>query len=136
MKRSYLLLFLLPFFLASCAALDRKADLPVLGGIKWTLSAIEGKSYNLGEKTVIEFDTKEYTISGKAGCNGFSAEYEAFTDNRITIEEIASTKMYCEGLMAVENQMLTNLREVKRYEIKADKLYLYGETHVLLTFER
>jgi heat shock protein HslJ len=136
MKHKYLLLLLISITLFSCAALDQDGDRPVLGGIKWTLSAIEGKSYSLGDKAVIEFDTKENSVKGKAACNGFSAEYEPLTDNRITFSEITSTKMYCEGVMDIENQMLTNLSKVKRYEIKAGKLYLFGDDHLLLTFKK
>ena len=136
MKHAYLLLFLLPFVFGSCAALDQQGDRPELGGIKWILTSIEGKTYNLGDKTTIEFDTKENKVNGNAACNGYSAEYETLTDNRIRFLEIISTKMYCEGVMDIENQMLTNLTKIKRYEIKADKLYLYGEANVLLTFKR
>lgn len=120
----------------SCAALNQEGDRPDLGGIKWTLSAIVQKNYNLGDKTIIQFDTKDSKVTGKAACNGFSADYETLTDNRIHFLDIISTKMYCEGIMDIENQMLTNLRKVKRYEIKADKLYLYGEAELLLTFKR
>lgn len=136
MKRRYLLVLLMPLLSFSCAILDHDADRPVLGDIKWTLSAIEEKKYNLGDKTILEFDIRERTAKGKAACNDFSAEYEPLTDNRISFSEIISTKMYCEGVMDIEHQILTNLSKVKRYEIKADKLYMYGDAQLLLTFKR
>ncbi|HXI01291.1 MAG TPA: META domain-containing protein [Sphingobacteriaceae bacterium] len=135
MKHKYLLL-LIPFLSFSCTVLDQTADRPVLGGIKWTLSAIEGKMYNLGDKTTIEFDIKEHTAKGKAACNGFSADYEPLTDSRISFVNVTSTKMFCDGLMDIEQDIMTHLRKIKRYEIKADKLYLYGEANLLLTFKR
>jgi heat shock protein HslJ len=135
MKYRYLLL-LLPVWFSSCAVLDNDADRPVLGDTKWILTAMEGRVYNLGDRTMLEFDTKERKITGKAACNGFSGEYEPLTDNRLSFVNIVSTKMFCDGVMDIENQMLTNLGKVKRYEIKADKLYLYGEANLLLTFKR
>lgn len=124
-------------FCCSCKALNSTNDSQVLGdNTRWMLTAIEQKSLNLSEQAYLQFNTKEYTISGKAACNTFSAEYEMLTGNRITVSDIISTKMYCEGAMDEENQILTNLRDVIRYEIKADKLYLFGDEGLLLTFER
>ncbi|HEY1024376.1 MAG TPA: META domain-containing protein [Sphingobacteriaceae bacterium] len=122
--------------LYSCKVLDGTADRQVLGeNTQWVLTAIAEKPVSI-ENAYLRFDTKEHRISGKAACNGFSAEYEIFTENRITFSEISSTKMYCEGLMDEESEILTNLRSVKRYEIKADRLYFYSDGGLLLTFKR
>lgn len=123
-------------FAASCKVLNSATDRQVLGeNTHWALTSIANKPNDI-ESAYLKFDTKDHKVSGKAACNGFSAAYELFTDNRIVFSEITSTKMYCEGLMDEENAILTNLQHVKRYEIKADRLYFYGDEGLLLTYKR
>lgn len=134
MKRSTLVL--LSFLMCtSCEVLKSDTDSPKLSNTKWTLHSIKERVVNLGDKAYLNFDEKNNRISGKAACNSFSGEY-AIVKQTIKFESIGSTKMYCEGLMDKENEIITALNDARRYEIKANMLYLYSTDQLLLTFKR
>jgi len=123
------------FALASCNAVQHTSDIPKLGESNWKLIAIEQKPVNFGDRAYLKFDEKENKVSGKAVCNSFSSDYE-MVGQKITFSGINSTKMYCEGIMDDENQIITQLQKTSRHEVKSDKLYFYDEGKVVLTFKR
>lgn len=131
--RSYLLLCL--FFLTGCAALKPNSDIPKLGESVWNLTAIEQRPVNFDGRAFIKFDEKENKVSGKALCNSYFSDYEMI-GQKITFSSVGSTKMYCEGMMDEENQIITQLQKTKRYEVKSDFLYFYSGEKLALTFKR
>lgn len=130
-----LLLLVCVFALSACSAIQPAADVPKLGETNWKLIAIEKKPVNYGDRAFLKFDEKENKISGKAACNSFSSEYEMI-GQKITFTSIGSTKMYCEGIMDDENQIITQLQKTSKYEVKADMLYFYAQDKLALTFKR
>jgi heat shock protein HslJ len=130
------LLFIGAFLISSCAILKPASDQPRWRESVWNLTAIDQRQVNFGDKAFIKFDVKKNKISGKTLCNTFTSDYEMFTMQRIVISDISSTKMYCEGMMDEENKILTNLQKTKRYDVKADFLYLYADNGPILTFKR
>ncbi len=135
MKFTLFTAFVAIVFLSSCKALEPDADLPKLGESVWKLTAINQKPASYGDAAFIKFDEKENKISGKAVCNSIFSDYEMIKQ-KVTFTEIGSTKMYCEGKMDDENQIITNLQKTTRYEVKADFLYLYAGEILVLTFKR
>lgn len=131
--KPYLLLCL--FLITSCSALKPNSDLPKLGESVWNLTAIEQRPVNFDGRAFIKFDEKENKISGKALCNSYFSDYEMI-GQKITFSSVGSTKMYCEGMMDEENQIITQLQKTKRYEVKSDFLYFYSGEKVVLTFKR
>lgn len=123
------------FTLTACNAIQPAADLPKLGESNWKLIAIEQRPVNFGDRAFLKFDEKENKVSGKAVCNSFFSEYE-MTGQKIKFDAIGSTKMYCEGIMDDEHQIITQLQNISRYEVKSDMLYLYAEHKLALTFKR
>ena len=119
-----------------CDAIKPDNGVQRLGGQKWKLTAIDHKPVNGEGKAYLEFDEKEMEVAGKAFCNSVKAEYELMGRNQLTFEEVTSTKMFCDGVMDLENQMVTNLQSVRRYEIKNGTLYLYSTDQLLLTFTK
>lgn len=121
--------------LAACNVIQQAADVPKLGESTWKLTGIEKRPVSYGDRAFIKFDEKESKISGKAVCNSFFSEYEMI-GQKITFSSIGSTKMYCEGVMDDENQIITHLQKTSRYEVKADMLYFYAGDKLTLTFRR
>jgi len=119
----------------SCSALQPTADLPKLGSSNWKLVSIEHKPVNYGDRAFLKFDEKESKVSGKAVCNSFSSGYEMI-GKKITFDAIGSTKMYCEGIMNDEHQIISQLQKTSRYEVKSDMLYFYSGEKLVLTFKR
>lgn len=122
-------------FLSGCRAFNENADQPELADVQWQLLAMNQKAADLGNKAFIRFNDKDRKISGKAACNSIFADYE-LTGSKLSFSGIGSTKMYCEGLMDQENQIITDLEKTRRYEIKYGLLYLYGSDDLLLTFKK
>lgn len=120
---------------SGCRALNVNSESLLLENSKWRLVSVNQKPVDLGEKAFITFDSKAKRTAGKAACNSFFASYEHIQNN-ITFSGVGSTKMFCEGVMDIENQIITNLQKTNRFEIKSDILYLYSSNEQLLTFTR
>jgi heat shock protein HslJ len=108
-----------------------------LYGTGWVLSSLVDPD---GEITVPPISAPLLTFSedgglyGSGGCNrimsGFTSE-----GNTIAIDEIASSMMYCDGLMELEDRFNRGLAQVSRFEISGDRLVLSDEASInVLTF--
>jgi heat shock protein HslJ len=131
----YSILSVLVWGFMSCTAIKPESDVIKLDGQHWRLSAINHKLINANDNAFLEFNDK-LKVNGKAFCNSVSTDYELMGKNQLRFGTIVSTKMYCEGVMNLENEMITNMQNVRRYEIKNGMLYLYSSDAVLLTFKR
>jgi heat shock protein HslJ len=119
----------------SCNALKPQHSIAKLDG-EWQLTALEHKAITSNGRAYLNFDEEDREVEGKAFCNSITAEYERMGDDQVTFQEVVSTKMYCEGVMDLENQMLMNLKNVKRFEIRNRMLYLMDSDKALLTFKK
>ena len=129
------LLIIAVILLSACSALQHEADQPRLGESVWNLTTIDQKPVNFDDRAFIQFNEKDLKVSGKAVCNSFFSEYEMIKQ-KIVFTGIGSTKMYCEGMMDEENQIITNLQKTTRYEVKSNFLYFYSGERLVLTFKR
>lgn len=128
----FTLLFLV---ISSCSIIKGSADNPKLQDQRWEIVAINQKPISL-KGAFIEFNESKRKAAGKAACNSFSSDYETGTNNQLTFGDIVTTKMYCEGVMDTENEIITNLQQIKNYQIKSDMLYLYNGTELIFTLKR
>jgi heat shock protein HslJ len=67
------------------------------------------------------------TLSGSAGCNNYTAAFEADNDGNISIGPAASTRMMCsepEGIMDQEGEYLAALETAATYNIEGERLQL------------
>ena len=135
MRRLQLCALVLIGIFSGCAIVNPQADHANLGQTPWKLMSIGETPVNLGESAILNFDEEENKISGIAACNSFSAGYEMIK-KAITFEDLITTKKYCEGKMDEENQIVTGLQNVTRYEVKANMLYFYSKEKLVLTYKR
>lgn len=108
-----------------------------LDSVKWNLVKIyeaESAVGVTGKNTFIRFDLQKGAAGGKGGCNSFGSTLQV-NGNTIHISDIFSTKMYCEGIQATENNFFRQLEAATSYEIKGKTLLLYAEKKVVLEFE-
>jgi heat shock protein HslJ len=77
-----------------------------------------------GSEVTAVFGT-DGTLSGKAGCNSYSAPYR-LDGNKMTIEAPVSTRMFCDqpGVMDQEQAYLAALTQVATYSVDGDRLQL------------
>jgi heat shock protein HslJ len=104
---------------------------PLLG--IWDLT-----SYNNGKggiETVIVGTTitadfrADWTVSGTAGCNQYSAGYTTTAPNSITITQPTMTLMACaNNVMQQETQYLSLMLKATKFEISGDQLTLFDSS--------
>ena len=85
---------------------------------------VSGKSTHLATATFTNG-----TLSGSAGCNNFTASYQA-EGNRLTIGPAATTRKHCaepDGIMQQEQEYLDALARVRTYTLKTGLLELRDE---------
>jgi heat shock protein HslJ len=134
--KPYKLLIAVLVILSSCRAMTGSSDDIKLEGTNWQLIAMDKKPSDLGDRATIMFNEKDMKIAGKAACNSIFGGYE-LNRNNISFTGIGSTKMFCDGMMDKENQIVTNLQKIKKFEIKYGLLYLYGsDNELLLTYKK
>ena len=96
----------------------------------YTISLI-GTNRNFLDNLSISFDDAAKKVSGFAGCNRFFGTYST-ESNAIKFGELASTKMYCEGMMEVEDQLLKALVQVSTFSVKDNQLNLRNNDSILV----
>lgn len=109
-----------------------------LEGRKWSLQAIildgmrvEGVE-DASAYIVLGTDGRAY---GRGGCNRFSGSYD-LTWSEIAFGPLASTRMYCEDTMRVEDAFFAALGLVRTVEVEQGTLVMRSEDwSVVLVFE-
>ena len=103
------------------------AELPSITEYRWKLVELNSKPISemtFAEQPFMTFDTETKRVSGSAGCNNFSGEYE-INENamRIQFSKMIATKKMCLD-MTVEDQFLQVLAVVDNYTISGNTLSL------------
>tara|TARA_R100001143_G_scaffold63604_1_gene73779 strand:- start:39474 stop:40160 length:687 start_codon:yes stop_codon:yes gene_type:complete len=98
-----------------------------LSGLNWKLIELEGGRIHKNSETlrtpILQFISDGNRISGNGGCNQFNGNYEIKSDNGISFDDIASTKMACDQ-MEIENKFFNALEEANTYTLTHDTLSL------------
>lgn len=125
------------FILASAFVMKKNNPVqPVaLYDTKWSLKKIhtETGTEEVFTKAFIKFKQEKKSAGGNGSCNSFGSTV-LIDGSKMTISQIFSTKMYCEGVQQTEDKFFTLLEQVTRFEIKAKQLSLYKEDKLLLAF--
>lgn len=125
------------FILASAFVMKKNDPVqPVaLYDTKWSLKKIhtETGTEEVFTKAFIKFNQEKKSAGGNGSCNSFGST--ALVDgSKMTISQIFSTKMYCEGVQKTEDHFFRLLAEVNRFEVTGKTLNLYKEKQLLLEF--
>ena len=132
------LFFLIALILAACASVAPAAS---LDGTSWKLVSYGSSASQtpaVADKDAsLLFNTTTGTMSGNAGCNGFSGDYKA-ADGQLTTGKMMSTLMACaEPFMQQESAVLSTLNGMLKYEVEKDILRIYSaDGQSLLIFAR
>lgn len=109
-----------------------------LYGPKWYLTRIhEGNNVRevTARKAFIRFNREQGSAGGNGSCNSFGSTLKA-NGNTISITDIFSTKMYCEGVQPIEDSFLKQLGITTRFEIRGNTLSLYQNDNLVLEFQK
>ena len=90
----------------------------------------EIKSLNtqqLERKLFFKIDSNENKISGKTDCNTYFGNYIVTNNNKIEIEPLGVTKMYCEDdVMKVESELFKAFRSTMTFNFDNNMLTFYN----------
>jgi len=133
MKLLLTLLVLSVISLAACTTAT-----PAFEDIEWVLESY-GEKGNLqpvleNSEITATFDSIEDKVAGSAGCNRYFGGYET-SRGKLTMGLIASTEMWCEGLMDQEQAYLKILGATETCQIEDGKLHV-SSGDKLLIFKR
>lgn len=137
------ILALLMFLLVACRPSNQISDLVgvpeerPLENTYWVLTELDGKpiaTSNESKKLHIQLNPVTKTASGFAGCNQFTGEY-TLAGKKISMNNLASTRMFCQKTMAIEDLFLKILKQVDEYQIKEHELFLRKGNQQLAKFQ-
>lgn len=102
--------FIIALLLVGCGSTNSGVgQSPFLEG-EYQIVGVGGEALDNPEFTII-FDLEEQSAYGYVGCNRFSSGFTQ-DGNSLHFNRSISTKMYCEGKMEIEDQVLRSLEEV------------------------
>ena len=103
---------------------------------KWSLKKIHSETgvEEVATKAFIKFNQAKNSAGGNGSCNSFGST-AVVSGSTISIKDIFSTKMYCEGVQPTEDAFFKQLAKVNRFEVKGKKLTLFHDKEVLVEFE-
>lgn len=88
-----------------------------------------------GKTVFIKFNKEKGSAGGNGGCNTFGGTL-VVKGRSISITEIISTQMYCEGVQQTENDFFNALRKATRFEIRNNSLFIYQDKLLMLELRR
>ncbi len=117
--------------LTSCNSTKSKKTTAALGK-DYEVHFISGLA-DLKMKPTLIFDFEKNKVTGNAGCNRYSGDFEK-NGTELKFGMFMVTKMYCDK-MNVEKAFLKNLRETASYKIENNQLvFMDASKNILLTF--
>ncbi|MBN1449522.1 MAG: META domain-containing protein [Anaerolineales bacterium] len=109
-----------------------------LAGTRWQLLSMSDQ--NLFAEAPITLNISSGALGGSSGCNSYSANYQTASGNHFEVTIIEMTLMLCiepEGIMELEEQYLSRLREATKYRQEGNELSLIdSQDQVLLEFRQ
>ncbi len=130
MKLHFITTALLAILLMSCS---KNADL----NNSWEMSEYLGEPINYTIFSVktpeLKLNTEDETFSGNNGCNLINGKISVH-DNKININTLLSTKMFCQGIP--EQEFEAQLSSVDNFVIESNSLYLKKEDITLFVFQK
>ena len=126
---------LLVLFVTGCKTCKTEVSKENLSSTTWQLSSIDGKivattNYPNGLPDVtFGADNK---VNGNGGCNRYGGTYTLDTEGKLTLSQMISTKMFCEGV--AEDVYMKMLSQANKAKIENKNLVLYNNDKEVLTF--
>ncbi len=99
-------------------------------GSNFKVEKMETSKVTLNVNPTIVLNFTENTISGNAGCNGYSGKIIT-KGNQIKFEDIFATKMYCEN-MKIEKEFMQKLATITSFSVKENQFLLLDASKKLV----
>lgn len=106
-----------------------------LEGTSWKLtglSSITGELPKTAKEVTMRLDTGR--VFGSGGCNRYFGSY-SLNGSSLKFNGVASTKMFCQGAMEVEDGLMQSINNTDGYYVRGKWLTLLKGTDTLAHFE-
>ena len=111
--------------LAACATTGGNAPAPALDNTAWRIVAIDGAT-PISDRAALTF--REDRFGATVGCNAMGSSWKR-KGNRIMVEGLVSTKMFCEPLARQEMALSALLDASPTFRLRGNRLELTGGGH-------
>lgn len=132
-KLSFILLAVMMLTGAASAVTAQNARRNDLSSARWVLTEINDQAAR-GGRVFLEIDRRENRFSGHTGCNRMFGE-ALINGRRAAFSKIGTTKMFCDGRMQLESDVLAALKRVTRFEKNGGRLSLFAGNRIVLRFK-
>lgn len=116
----------------ACKTSNTKTSSDKLKSGKFLVLSLNEFEFTEKDDYLINIDTSQNRFGGKFDCNTFTVDYEIKEDDRIEFGYAVSTKMYCDGKMALENNFFKSLNGIKFFKFEDKLLSFYNENETLV----
>ncbi|KIA92597.1 hypothetical protein OC25_16280 [Pedobacter kyungheensis] len=127
-------LIFIGLFLLLFSACNEKIDPAKFTNTQWELTELPGLTLPAAAKATLNF-ADSLKLSGKSFCNSYGGQAEV-ADNKISVKNVFSTKMFCQETDAAERAYLHALNQVNSAKVTDNKLYLLNGEKTLLVFTK
>ncbi len=138
MKRNIAVIVVLIILSSGCKPSDKinKAvgiTKATLENTQWALIELRTESITLENKPYLMFAKKSMVVNGFGGCNQLAGSYEV-SGQKIKLNNIAATRMFCQESMPVETSFLQSLQAINSYRIEGHELLLLQDEALIARF--
>lgn len=130
-----MLTFFVLIILTACDG-EQNAQAQSLAGSEWELIQLNGDDLIFESKITLQFENRR--VTGFAGCNSYTADYQSDSSGLLSIPEVARTLLGCSspvGVVDQENAYLEALWTAATYQIANETLEIRNsEDTVTLVF--
>lgn len=100
---------------------------------KWALTELDAQAITFENKPYLMFAPKSMVVNGFGGCNQLAGSYES-SGQKLKLNNIAATRMFCKETMQTEIVFLQTLQQVNQYQIEGHELILLQDDKVVARF--
>ncbi len=97
------------------------------------LTELRAESITLENKPYLMFAKKSLVLNGFGGCNQLAGSYEV-SGQKLKLNNIAATRMFCQESMAVETSFIESLQVINSYQIVGHELHLLQDNTLIARF--
>jgi heat shock protein HslJ len=99
---------------------------------EYLLLHVGDKSFTANDNYILNIDTSKARMRGTLDCNTFNVNYTLGKYNSVEFGYSMSTKMYCEGKMALEDEFFKKLNSIKFYNLEENILSFNDDNNKLI----
>lgn len=104
-----------------------------LENTRWALIELRAEIITLENKPYLMFAKKSLVLNGFGGCNQLAGSYEV-SGQKIKLNNIAATRMFCQESMAVETSFLQSMQVINAYRLEGQELVLLQDDTLIARF--